>query len=208
MDEGRCAECGKARPKTEMIRYGEAWICGDCKEGFVQRLQEGVSIGASQIWRSGKKLVARKGMVLPERCVKCNAPTEGPGLVRKLFWHSPLVYLLVFLNLLIYLVVALIVRKKATVTIGLCDHHRRLRRNAIITAWSIFGGSLALFVGAGFIGNGWLVFAGFVALVVSLIYALVFARTVYATRIDKEYVWLGGVGPEYLAGLPEWMGKK
>lgn len=144
-DEGRCAECGKTWPKTEMIRFGEVWICGDCKAAFVQRLQEGVSIGGSQMWRSGKKLVVPKGMTLPDRCVKCNAPTEGPGLVRNLLWHPAWIYLLLFFNLLVYLVVAMVVGKRAKVTIGLCNPHRRKRRNAIIAFWSIFAGSLGLF---------------------------------------------------------------
>ncbi len=37
-----CAECGKARPKSEMIVIGETMICKDCKATYIQRLKEGV----------------------------------------------------------------------------------------------------------------------------------------------------------------------
>ena len=38
-----CADCGKAFPEGEMLRYENAWVCAACKPLFFQRLKEGVT---------------------------------------------------------------------------------------------------------------------------------------------------------------------
>ncbi len=40
-----CAECGKAFPADEMLRYGNQWVCAGCKPVFFQRVKEGVLPG-------------------------------------------------------------------------------------------------------------------------------------------------------------------
>jgi hypothetical protein len=40
-------------------------------------------------WREGKTLVMWKEAVLPDRCIRCNAPANGRRLIRKLNWHEP-----------------------------------------------------------------------------------------------------------------------
>ncbi len=37
-----CCECHRSFSQENMIKYGELWICGDCKPVFVQKLKEGV----------------------------------------------------------------------------------------------------------------------------------------------------------------------
>jgi len=54
----------------------------------------------------------------------------------------------------------------------------------------------------------WLILAGILAMLGALVYALLFAQSVRASRIDKEHVWLKRICPAYLEGLPEWMGKR
>src|SRR5436309_2493776 len=118
----RCVECGQSVHTDNMLRYEQSWVCAKCKPIFFQRLKEGAPPSASMmIWRSGPLLVMSQGARLPDRCVKCNAPANGQRLTRKLYWHSPYLYLLILLNLLIYALVAIFVRKKARVEIGLCD---------------------------------------------------------------------------------------
>jgi uncharacterized RDD family membrane protein YckC len=41
-----CAECGKTFPADEVIRYGSASICANCKPLFVQKIKEGAKVGA------------------------------------------------------------------------------------------------------------------------------------------------------------------
>src|ERR1051326_1442695 len=40
-----CAECGKVFPTDQMIRYGNAHVCANCKPVFMQKLAEGAAIG-------------------------------------------------------------------------------------------------------------------------------------------------------------------
>lgn len=37
-----CAECGRLFPPSEMIRYGNTYICAGCKPVFLQKLKEGI----------------------------------------------------------------------------------------------------------------------------------------------------------------------
>lgn len=40
-----CMECGHAFAQTDMIRYGDGWICATCKPAFIQKLKEGLRPG-------------------------------------------------------------------------------------------------------------------------------------------------------------------
>lgn len=64
----------------------------------------------------------------PDRCVRCNAPTDGFRLKMTLQWHPRWVFLLLLLNILAYALGAAITRKTAVVQVGLCEDHRRSRR--------------------------------------------------------------------------------
>jgi Na+-transporting NADH:ubiquinone oxidoreductase subunit NqrB len=50
-------------------------------------------------------------------------------------------------------------------------------------------------------GPVWL--GGTVILLGALAWGVLKGRIVYASKIDKEYVWVSGVGREFLAVLPE-----
>lgn len=39
-----CAECGNVFGSDEMIQYGEAWICAQCKPIYFQRIREGADL--------------------------------------------------------------------------------------------------------------------------------------------------------------------
>lgn len=39
-----CNECGTRTPTTEMMQYGEMWVCGNCKDLFAQKLRSGYSV--------------------------------------------------------------------------------------------------------------------------------------------------------------------
>ena len=51
---------------------------------------------------------------------------------------------------------------------------------------------------------GWLIEAGVVFLMVGALYGLIAARMVAPSRIDDTHVWLKGICPDFLEGLPEW----
>lgn len=203
-----CLMCGKAFPPEEIVRLNNSPVCAQCKPMFLQRMQESAIMPSPlNLWREDKKLVARSETVFPDRCVKCNAPAGGIRLQRKLYWAHPAYLLLILCNLLVLLIVYLIVRKKAVVQIGLCERHRVQRKRGLAIGWgSVALGAILICLGAVF-NSGWCVFAGILLMLIGGITGGVIARTVTPTKIDKEYVWMTGVHPDFLAALPQWGGK-
>jgi GYF domain 2/Domain of unknown function (DUF4386) len=153
-----------------------------------------------RIWRNEKLLVMDQGAQLPDRCVKCNAHSNV-RLKRKLYWHNPGYYLLIFVGVLIYVIVALSVRKTAEVEIGLCDLHSTRRKKGILISWGIFALSLVLIGCAIVFSNGWPALLGAVGILAALVYAAISTTTVHVSKID-ERVWLKGVCAEYLSAFP------
>lgn len=159
------------------------------------------------IWRDGNRLVMYKAAILPDRCVRCNAPADGLRLRRKLMWHTPWLYLIILFNLLIYAVIALIVSHRATVDMGICKQHLQRRRRSILAAWIVvlvsFGLMVFGFSSAEYLGLGVL---GLVGILVGIVIGFIGSRFVYPTRIDPHYVWLARVNSSYLAELPSLRG--
>ncbi len=201
-----CAECGLSFSKDDMVEFQNVHICATCKPVYFQKLREGVNVGGAAIWRHKKNVVTALNPVLPMRCVKCNAPANPPQLKRTVYWHHPLVYLALVGRIILYVIVAMIVRKRSTVIFSVCPEHRAKRRNAIIVSWLLVVGGIAATI-AGFANeSGWIGGIGGVAFLGGVIYGIVKGRLVYATKIDKEHLWLGGCGKNFLAELPEWKG--
>jgi hypothetical protein len=110
---------------------------------------------------------------------------------------------------LIYAILALILRKAATIYIGLSDEWFARRRRAMIVGWFLVLASIAMLVaGIGMEDRSdafpWLIAASPLVFLFGAIYGLLGARMVTAVRISDEYVWLKGVHPDFLADLPEW----
>lgn len=164
------------------------------------------SHGLETIWRNNSVLVMTKEAALPDRCIKCNAPA-GEQIKRKLTWHHPALYLLILVSILVYAIVAMVVRKTAIVTLGLCEQHSSARRQNIwITCLLVFL-SVVSFVLAGVLEEGLLAFGGAVFLLVGAVYGGVTLRIVAPTKIDNYFVWLKGVNRNYLQQFPEWRGQ-
>lgn len=162
------------------------------------------------LWRQGRLLVMDKSARLPDRCVKSNEPATR-RLRRNLYWHHPAIYLTILLHLLIYILLALILRKTATIYVGLSDRYFAKRRRAMLIGWVLAVLSIAL-IGIG-IGNvepgagpvpAVLIVSGVFLFLGALLYGLIGSRMVVAKRISDRYVWLKGVHPEFLADLPPW----
>jgi hypothetical protein len=200
-----CEVCGKSTTVSDLIEINGLKVCAVCKPVALQQLLEGAAPQQkASAWREGKKVVTYDGTHLPVRCLKCNGAVTPPPLKRKLFWHTPYLYLLIFVNLLLYALVSLVVRKKAVIHVSLCPTHRRKRKNFIIGSWL---GILLSFIliGMGVSWNHtWLVVAGFVIIPVALIAGTMVSRVVVTTRIKNQTVWFKGADPAFLASLPPW----
>jgi hypothetical protein len=161
--------------------------------------------GGTALWREGKLAVLLRPASLPQRCVKCNEAAQPPSKPRLVYWHHPALYLLLLLNILVYALVAAIVRRKVHVAPGLCTRHKRRRRRVIAAAWGGVALSILLLWSgvSGALDQGLATILSILLLLVSLIVAIAGSRIVYAGRIDDTYVRLKGCGAAFLASLPQ-----
>jgi hypothetical protein len=138
---------------------------------------------------------------LPDYCVKCGVAANGSHLTRKLSWHHPALYLLILAGLLIYAIVALIVRKSARIDISMCQDHIRKHRTVVAVGWLIFVAGLAFIVFGIAQESGGSALFGIALVFASAIYST-FVKVVRVKRIDDYYVWLLGIDESFLAVLP------
>jgi hypothetical protein len=162
------------------------------------------------IWQQGSLLVMRKDAVLPDRCIKSNVPTDRKPK-RALTWHPTWVFLTILISLCVYIVIALILSKKATIRIGLSDKWFSKRVRAILIGWGSVLTSIGLVVGGIAMVDqngafGILIIVGIVLFLFGAIYGLMAARMITPTKIDDAYVWIKGANAEYLASFPVWPG--
>lgn len=159
---------------------------------------------APMIWRRGKTLIMSKVWTLDNRCIKCNGPADK-RIKRTLYWHHPALFLTVFAGLIIYVILAIVLRKRAKVEFAVCLRHRQQHWIRVAIAW------LVPLVGIGMVAIAIsmesipLLIAGFVVFLGGLVYAAVAVPYLKPKLIDDHFVWLKGCCPEYLSAFPEWL---
>jgi len=157
----------------------------------------------SEYWREGDKaLHVERGADLPHRCVKCNAPAVTPIKSRKIYWHHPALYLLIFVSILIYAIVALIVRKQFEVSPGLCQQHTASRNRNILIAWLLFFTAMGSTYYAASHDNGVAGMVAIVSLLAAITMGVIAGRIVYPTEIQPNYAILKGFGEPFLKSIP------
>ena len=154
------------------------------------------------IWRDGEALVVHRNAVLPDRCVKCNAPAGGDRIRQRFGWHHPALYLLILGGVLIYAIVAIIVRKKAVLELGICAVHRKRRRMVTTIAWALLCAAVVAISVARMVDSGLLAFFAVVLFAASAFAGLRVSNWIVASTIDDSYVWLRKVDSSYLASFP------
>ena len=199
-----CAECGSMFPESEMVSFANSWVCATCKPVFFQRVREGAPLATAgaDAWQSGDAVVTLNGGTLPLRCVKCNGAVTGKHIPRTLYWHSEWVYILL-LSPLIYLIVSLLVRKSARLSVPICDQHRKQRQIAIGVSWLLVVVAMACAFFAIFIEAGALGTLAAVIFGAAIVVGVWKGTLVNAKKIDAEYIWVRGFCKEYRASLPE-----
>lgn len=165
--------------------------------------------GEIGIWHTGKTLVMHQAATLPDVCVKSNQPASGKTLRRKLSWHPSWVALTILISPLVYIILAAILTKRATIHIGLTDPFRKRRMIMLALAWLFGLGSLAMFVVSvamidQFDAAPLLAILGVAGIFFALIFGNFGARLVRATKITDTHIHLKGCHPDYLKRFPIW----
>lgn len=160
------------------------------------------------LWRQGDVLVMHKQAPLPNICIKSNQPATH-RLKRSLYWHHPAVYLAILGHLLIYIIIALIVRKSATIFIPLTEEWYRRRQRRMLFSWLAILAGVGLIVAAAAVVNQnntavFGIIGGIFLMLGAAIYGLIACRLVTPKRMTDDYVWLKGVHPDFLARLEVW----
>jgi hypothetical protein len=207
-----CAECGA--PHASLVPMGGVLICPNCMPRAVAKLREGVRLsltgGVEGPWREGKYLVVRKDGLMPDACIKCGAK-PATYLRKTLSWHHPAIYLTILIGVLIYLIVAMVVRKRAEVKVPVCAQCNARRKRNIAIGWLSFILSLVLFYMAVGVMDGnddaqtWVALSSAALLLFSLIWA-VSIQFVLAKKITDAFVWIQKVGKKTLEPLPQFPG--
>jgi hypothetical protein len=165
--------------------------------------QTGPVGNSDAVRRDGKWVVMPVGASLPHRCVKCNGEPLDPTKARKLYWHHPAIYILIFVAMLIYIIVALSVRKTAVVEPALCAEHKSKRRTALLVAWGLFLGAFIVPIALSSLdATGGLLLGSVLMILFAIYFGFGRARIVYAKSIDDHEIRLGGCGEDFLDSLP------
>jgi hypothetical protein len=158
---------------------------------------------AKSVWRDGQQLVMTKETILPNRCVKCNAPAMKL-LRRTVEWYPPYVVLVFIFVHIVGLILYLCTRKRVTVYVGLCESHINRRRMGILAGCVVFLMGMFSFFGsvAGNVVNPGYIFVGLMLVLAGIVVMISSYRTVTATKIKEPYVWLKGLHRDFLEQLP------
>jgi MFS family permease len=169
----------------------------------------GAASGAG-VWREGQLLVMHKMAQLPNVCLRTGEAADR-RVTRKLQWHHPAIVLLVFAGVLIYLIVALVTMKKATIEIPISNRWMRGRNTRLAIAIGIGLIGVALFI-AGFVGETnqllshevfmTFLIGGIVVGVGGLIAAVIVAPIISVSKITDTHVYLKGVHQKVLSRFP------
>lgn len=163
------------------------------------------------LWRDRRDLVLHLESRLPSLCVKTGLPTSEIGIQRVFRWHSPWLALALLVNVLLYIILAVALSKRATVVVPLAPAARANRRFWIICSWIIgLTGVAIVCVAVYFLMDvqdaaGMSItslFAGLVLLIGGLFVGQNSSRILRPTKITRTHIWLRGVHESILSQLP------
>lgn len=150
--------------------------------------------------------------LLPAVCMRCGAPSSQ-RVRRQFSWYPRWIAVLVLINLLVFAIVALVMTKRVTLEVPMCDRHRNhwLKR-LLANPGVFFGGVLVSGVaiwwanrrGAGPDAAGLAVLAVLVSLLAWLVTAAICGQTaIRPTKIAEHDFALTGVADGFLAAMSE-----
>ena len=164
------------------------------------------------IWREGNVLVMHKNAVLPDICLKSNQPANQ-RIKLNYSWHNPIIALTILIGVLIYVILAIVLSKKAAIDIPLTSQWVKKRRLRIVMTWLLSFACLScIFLGIAVLSyesetiGALLMLSSLVLFFVAIIFGSAMATLFKPTKITDTHVWLKGVNREFLNTLPTWTG--
>jgi hypothetical protein len=162
------------------------------------------------LWRQGNILVMHKMAPLPDICLKSNQPANR-RLKRNLSWHHPAIALTILVGVLIYVILAMILTKRATIYVPLTEEWYARRQRRMLFAWGVGLVCIGLMVGGIVLAVQTeqaeyiiLLLVGFLAGLFTLVFGQMAVGLVAPKRMTDEYIWLKGVHVEFLNRLDYW----
>lgn len=171
------------------------------------------AVSMPAITRRGSRLIipvppAGQAAVLPPAtCIRCGAPADGQPITKTYYWHHPALYLIILVALLIYVVVAMVVRKSIKVTVPLCAQHRQRRSIGVTLAWvlPVIGIADAFILPQFNVDTGIVVLVVIALILAGLVIWGVVGSPIHPKRIDQFYGEFTGFSETYLQQFPEFV---
>lgn len=205
----RCIITGKLYPASQIIQTPDGPVSHEGKDLYYQSRREGVPVpvanGVSNARADGKYVVVPAANPhLPPRCVKTNAPvTAAESKHKTLYWYPPLIAVTILLNLLIFLILYLVFRKKIVLDIPVSPAGRKIVRQHAFIAWgAVLLGLVCLFIGIAEPTLVAIILLAFPLIIAGLIYGAFKATLLRAAKMRHGEVWLAGASREFLDSLP------
>ncbi|MEW4562986.1 hypothetical protein AB1K70_10700 [Bremerella sp. JC770] len=162
---------------------------------------ETVKVESGSFEIQGERIVGTDPIILPHVCVKCGATqsAQDSSTRRKkdLYWVHPAIFVLV-IQLLIFLIVYLVTRRKCHVEYSLCRECNAKQRINIVyslASLGIFIGMIALMV---HFENAWLSLGVIIAFVVMLTFIIRAGGPLTVKAYKEGEFQLRGASPEFL----------
>jgi hypothetical protein len=154
----------------------------------------------------GNLLVARDGAILPSRCIKTNLPI-GPvdwTSTKKLTWTPPWVWLLILVSPVVLAIVAVIVQKKAKVTISMARPIRSKQVKQSAFGWCGAALGVAILWFSCLQDQDWIAWGiggGILLILVGLVFVSIPSSMLRVTKFKDGWFSIKGCSPEFLNAL-------
>lgn len=151
----------------------------------------------------GNVLVVPINRPFPPVCIRTGATQDliARPLRCSLSWHTPAIYLAILLNILIYVILALIFRKTSVHAIYLSRTARASQVKWHLANWGLFLGSWVLFGAAISQESGATGLSAFAMVVACVVIYFKKVRLLHAAHIDKTHARIRGIPPEVMAQI-------
>lgn len=141
----------------------------------------------------GASLVVPLNYTFPAVCLATGATEDLVPMRRSVTWHPSVVYLTILVNIIVYIVAALVTRRVSYHQIYLTRSEKQRRTRLLVANWVIFASTFIFLSAAIALETGTWAYAAVGTLVLSLVLYFTKVRLVYAERITPSSVRLRGI---------------